>query len=89
MNIRFEGKAVRVRVTYDEALRLKQDGILKDYWLTIKTDSSEILILERHEEGFLFRLTLNQLGHMLETGTLEIEQKGAMHLSFEIDRFTF
>jgi hypothetical protein len=89
MNIRLEDKSVRVRVTHDEVLRLKQDGILKDYWLTIRTDSPEFLILERQEERFVFRLTQNQLGYMLETGTLELEQEGDMQLSFEIDRFTF
>ena len=89
MNIRLEGKSVRVRVTHDEALLLKQEGVLKDFWLTIKTDSLELLILERQGDGFLFRITQNQLGYMLETGTLELEQNGDGHLSFEIDRFTF
>ena len=89
MNIRLENNSVRVRVTHDEALRLKQDGILQDYWLTIKTDSPEYLSFQKQEDGFLFRLTQNQLGYMLETATLEFEQDGDMRLSFEIDRFTF
>lgn len=89
MNIRLENTSVRVRVSHDEALRLQEEGVLKDYWLTVKTDSPELLVLERQEEAFLFRLPKSQLVYMLETGTLELEQSGDMLLSFEIDRFTF
>ena len=88
MNIRFDAQSVRVRVTYDEAQRLLQEGILKDFWLTVKTDSPEALILERQADNFLFRLPQKKLSHMLQTGTLEIEQESAIHFSFEIDRFS-
>ncbi len=89
MNIRFDASSVRVRVTYDEAQRLSQEGVLKDFWLTVRTDSSELLILEKQGDGFLFRLPRRKLCDMLETATLEIEQEGELRLSFEIDRFTF
>lgn len=87
MNIRFEGSSVRVRVTREEALRLIGEGMLQDIWLTIKTDSPELLIFERQGEGFLFRLPKYQLDNMLETNSLEFVQKGERTLSFEIDRF--
>lgn len=89
MNIRFDAQSVRVRVSYDEARRLFQEGVLQDFWLTVKTDSAELLILEREGDGFLFRLPRKKLGDMLETASLEIEQEGSMRLNFEIDRFTF
>lgn len=88
MNIRFDAESVRVRVTYDEAKRLLREGILRDFWLTVKTDSEEALLLERQGENFLFRLPKKKLGEMLETGALELEQEGMMRLNFEIDRFT-
>lgn len=88
MNIRFDARSVRVRVTFDEAQRLLQESVLKDFWLTVKTNSDEALILERQADNFLFRLPQKKLSHMLETGTLEIEQESDLRLSFEIDRFT-
>jgi hypothetical protein len=89
VNIRFDAESVRVRVTHDEARRLFQEGVLTDFWLTVKTDSPEALILERQGENFLFRLPRKKLCDMLETASLETEQEGSMRLSFEIDRFTF
>lgn len=88
MNIRLENKSVRVRVTQDEALRLEQEGTLKNRWLLIQTNSPEGLVFEQNPAGFLFRLTQQQLRHMLKTDELELEQEGELDLRFEIDRFT-
>ncbi len=89
MNIRLEDNSVRVRVTHDEALRLAQDGILKNRWLEVRTDSPTGLFFESRPADFLFLLTQQDLGNMLETGELELEQTGTPELRFEIDRFTF